>query len=63
VAITRQFAQFVQWLPENYERNGFDRNDLLFVEYVEWRGNGLRPRSKRLPSRPLQPTSGGGAAS
>ena len=35
VAIKRQFAQFVQWLPENCERNGFDRNDLLFIEYVE----------------------------
>ena len=35
VAIKRQFAQFVRWLPENCERNGFDRADLLFVEYVE----------------------------
>lgn len=35
VAIKRQFAQFVQWLPENCERNGFDRTDLLFIEYVE----------------------------
>jgi hypothetical protein len=35
VAIKRQFAQFVEWLPENCEKNGFDRNDLLFVEYVE----------------------------
>jgi hypothetical protein len=35
VAIKRQFAQFVEWLPENCERNGFDRNDLLFIEYVE----------------------------
>jgi hypothetical protein len=35
VAIKRQFAQFVRWLPENCERNGFDREDLLLVEYVE----------------------------
>jgi len=35
VLIRRAFAQFVEWLPENCERNGFDRNDLLFVEYVE----------------------------
>ena len=35
VAIKRQFAQFVRWLPENCERNGFDRAGLLFVEYVE----------------------------
>jgi hypothetical protein len=35
VAIKRQFAQFVQWLPENCERNRFDRTDLLFIEYVE----------------------------
>jgi hypothetical protein len=35
IAIKRQFAQFVAWLPENCERNGFDRDDLLFIEYVE----------------------------
>ena len=35
LVIKRQFAEFVRWLPENCERNGFDRNDLLFVEYVE----------------------------
>lgn len=35
VAIKREFAEFVKWLPENCEKNGFDRNDLLFVEYVE----------------------------
>src|SRR6266540_5630804 len=35
VAIKRQFAQFVEWLPENCDENGFDRNDLLFIEYVE----------------------------
>ncbi len=35
VTIKQQFALFADWLPENCDRNGFDRDDLLFVEYVE----------------------------
>ena len=35
VTIKRQFALFASRLPENCDRNGFDRDDLLFVEYVE----------------------------
>jgi hypothetical protein len=35
IAIKALFAGFVEWLPEYCAENGFDRNDLLFVEYVE----------------------------
>jgi hypothetical protein len=48
LAIKREFAAFVRWLPENCERNGFDRNDLLFIEYVEmarqWIATSEQPR-------------------
>ena len=30
-----QFAEFGRKLPENCKRLGLNRNDLLFVEYVE----------------------------
>ena len=35
ITIKALFAGFVEWLPEYCSENGFDRNDLLFVEYVE----------------------------
>jgi len=35
VAIKQQFKLFATWLPENCDRSGFDRDNLLFVEYVE----------------------------
>lgn len=34
LAIKRQYSQFVQWLPEYCAQAGFDRKNLLFVEYV-----------------------------
>jgi hypothetical protein len=35
LAIKRHYAEFVRWLPEYCTQAGFDRKNLLFVEYVE----------------------------
>jgi hypothetical protein len=52
VAIKRQYAGFVVWLPKYCERAGLDRDNLLFVEYVDmakqWvatSGTGIRTSS------------------
>ncbi len=47
VAIKRQYAGFVQWLPQYCARTGFDRDNLLFIEYVamakQWIATGTNP--------------------
>jgi hypothetical protein len=35
LTIKRLYADFVQWLPEYCTQAGFDRKNLLFVDYVE----------------------------
>jgi hypothetical protein len=35
VTIKRQYQSFAVWLPENCDRNGFQRDDLQFIDYVE----------------------------
>jgi hypothetical protein len=35
VTVRQQFAEFSRWLPQTCARNGIERHDLLFIDYVQ----------------------------